>query len=309
MTQTEARPGTDPPGEARRIRVLYNARSGVKAGIPTNRAGVDDVRRVMREHGLGDDLVTPADETGTRAAARDAVAEGIDVVVAAGGDGSAHMVAEELVDTTTALGILPMGTVMNVARMLRIPLELDAAAAVIGSGPIRPIDVGVAREQLFIEAGSVGLNAAIFREVARVEGGDWLAVARTIWVAFRYRPSRMAIRLDDRRIRTRALAMTASVGPYVGAAMEVAPDARPDDGKFDVVIFRHFSKWELIRHLGSIAFGRRRYVPHVSTYRSSRVCVESRHPLPCRADGRDLGSTPIEFRTRPGVLRVVAPAD
>src|SRR4051794_23261485 len=118
MTQTEVRPDVDPPAHARRIRVLYNAHSGVKVGIPTNRKGIEDVRRVMREYGLGDDLVTPGDETETRAAARDAVAEGIDVIVAAGGDGSAHMVAEELVETGSALGILPMGTVMNVARML-----------------------------------------------------------------------------------------------------------------------------------------------------------------------------------------------
>jgi diacylglycerol kinase family enzyme len=89
--------------------------------------------------------------------------------------------------------------------------------------------------------------------------------------------------------------------------MTVAPGARLDDGKFDVRVFRRFSKWQLITHLASIAFGRRRYAPEVSTYRSARVDVTSAHPLPCRADSHDLGTTPIEFRVRPGALRVVVP--
>ena len=86
-----------------------------------------------------------------------------------------------------------------------------------------------------------------------------------------------------------------------------SPDARLDDGQFDVRVFRGFSKWELIRHLAGIAFGRWRYAPHVSTYRSAKVRISSAHPLPARADGKDLGTTPVIFRTLPGALRVVSP--
>jgi diacylglycerol kinase (ATP) len=96
-------------------------------------------------------------------------------------------------------------------------------------------------------------------------------------------------------------------GPYTGAGMTVAPDARIDDGRFDVRVFRGFSKPELLRHLASIAFGRRRYTPHVSTFRAAAVRVTSAHPLPTRADSHDLGTTPLEVRIRPGVLRVVSP--
>jgi diacylglycerol kinase (ATP) len=90
--------------------------------------------------------------------------------------------------------------------------------------------------------------------------------------------------------------------------MTVAPGARLDDGQFDIRVFRGFSKWELVRHLAAIAFGRRRYAPHVSTFRSASVRITSRHPLPARADGTDLGTTPVSFRTLPGALRVVIPS-
>jgi diacylglycerol kinase (ATP) len=109
-------------------------------------------------------------------------------------------------------------------------------------------------------------------------------------------------------LTTRALAVAVANGPYSGLGFTVAPDAAINDGKFDVVIFSRFSRTELIRHFVSIAFGRRRYSAKTATYRSSRVRIEGVHPLPCRADGHDLGSTPVEYVVRPGALRVVVPA-
>ena len=150
----------------------------------------------------------------------------------------------------------------------------------------------------FFEAGSVGMNAAIFREVSRVDEGDPVSIPRTIWVALRYRPARMAVELDDGVITSRALMVAVSNGPYLGLGMTVAPEARLDDGKFDVRIFRRFSKGKLLRHLASIAFGRWRYAPQVSTYRSASVRITSARPLPARADSADLGHTPVTYRTR-----------
>jgi diacylglycerol kinase (ATP) len=148
----------------------------------------------------------------------------------------------------------------------------------------------------------------MFREAARFDDGDWASILRTIWVALRYRPARMRLDLDEGTVRTRALMVTVAIGPYTGVGMTVAPAARMEDGRFDVRVFRGFSKWELIRHLAAIAFGRRRYAPHVSTYRSADVRIRSAHPLPARADGNDLGMTPVVFKTLPQALRVVTPA-
>jgi diacylglycerol kinase (ATP) len=302
----DSRPQRLPDG--RRVRIVWNPDAGSKGGIPTNGVGEADLRRILAEHGLDDDIVVADDERRCATAIEDAVGSGFDIVVAAGGDGTVDRVAGALLGSRTALGILPMGSVMNVARSLGVPRDLDAAAAVIADGWVTTIDIGAARGEPFYEAGSIGLNAAMFREAQRFDDGDWWSIVRTIWVALRYRPARMRLRLDDRVIRTRALMVTVANGPYTGLGMMVAPSARLDDGRFDVRVFRGFSKWELLRHLGSIAFGRRRYAPRVSTYRSRRVEVTSRHPLPCRADGRDLGVTPVTFEVRPQALRAVIPA-
>jgi diacylglycerol kinase (ATP) len=196
---------------------------------------------------------------------------------------------------------------MNIARMLDIPRDLDGAAAVLAGGATRTIDVGEAKGQIFFEAGSVGMTAAVFRAAQRVDAGHYRALGEILWVLVRYRPSRMRIELDDRMVTTRALAVVVANGPYTGLGYTAAPDAELDDGRFDVRVFRRFSRWELVRHFGAIAFGRRRYEPKVATFRSARVRIEGYHPLSCRADGNDLGTTPVVYTVHPRALRVVVP--
>ena len=296
------------PGAPPKLRVLFNPNSGAKAGVPTNDTPEEAVRAVMASHRLGEELVVTASEEEAAAATRDAVDRGYDAVVAAGGDGTAGTIACELLGRETALGILPLGSVMNVARMLGIPRDLDEAAAVLAAGAIRVIDVGEAKGRLFFEGGSVGLTAAVFREAQRVDAGHYHALAAALWVLLRYRPGRIRLTLDDATVATRALAVAVANGPYTGLGFTVAPEAKLDDGVFDVRVFRNYSRWELVRHFGAIAFGRRRYAPEVATYRSSTVPIESAHPRPCRADAHDLGTTPVTYAIRPTALRVVAPA-
>ena len=294
---------------SRRIRVIWNANAGQKGAISTNDTDEQTLRDLMARHGLGDELHPTTTPDEARDLVRSAITDAYDVVAAAGGDGTIGMAATELLNSRVALGILPLGSVMNIPRMLGVPRELEAAAEILSTGVVRAIDVGTANETPFYEAASVGMNAAMFREAQLFEEGDYGSPLRVLWVALRYRPARMRLELDDQRVHSRALMVTISNGPYTGVGMTVAPDAVLDDGRFDVRVFRHYSKFELLRHLGSIAFGRRGYSPHVDTYLARSVRVESAHPLPCRADSNDLGTTPLECRVLAGALRVVLAPD
>jgi diacylglycerol kinase (ATP) len=296
------RPPVDGP-----IRVIVNPSAGSKAGLPITPSTATDVEAALDHIGLTADVVESRSPDETRALTREAVQAGFGAVVAAGGDGTVALVATELLGGSTALGVLPLGSVMNFARMLGLPRDLGGAATVLQCGVVRKIDVGQARGRPFFESASVGMNAAVFREAERFAGGDGGSVPGTIWVAIRYRPARMRLELDDRIVETRALTVTIANGPYTGAGMTVAPQARLDDGRFDVAVFERFSKWELVRHFASIAFGRRVYAPRLSTFRSRFVRISSVHPLPARADSRDLGTTPVEFRVRPAALDVIVP--
>jgi YegS/Rv2252/BmrU family lipid kinase len=289
------------------IRVIWNPDAGSKAGLPITRVDESRLRAALARGRLGDELVTSTNPTEIRTLAGDAVSRGYDLVVAAGGDGTTSIVATELLGSETVLGILPTGSVMDIGRSLGIPRELDAAADTIATGVVRRVDVGEVRGRTFFEGASVGMNATMFEAADSFGRGDWTATVRTIRVALRYRPARMQIDLDTGQVETRALMVVVANGPYIGAGMTVAPGARLDDGRFDVRIFRHLSKTKLIRHLISIAFGRYSYAPEVETHRSRFVRIEGVHPLPARADARDLGTTPIELAVRPAALSVVVP--
>jgi diacylglycerol kinase (ATP) len=296
--------------------VIFNANAGQKRRGPAPPVTEETLRDLLERHGITARIVATASEEDATRAVHEAIDDGHETIIAAGGDGTIGQVATELLgsgNTHIALGMIPLGSVMNVPRMVGVPRDLDEAAEVLKQNRTRLIDVGEAssgdKHVTFYETASVGMNAAMFGAAQHFEDGDWGSPFRVLAVAFRYSPARMAVELDDRTITTRALMVTISNGAYMGVGMTVAPDARLDDGRFDVRVFRRFSKLELLRHLASIAFGRRRYAPSVDTYRSAKVRVTSARPLPSRADSHDLGTTPLDCVSRHQVLRVVVGPD
>jgi diacylglycerol kinase (ATP) len=257
--------------------------------------------------GLGEDVFVGATEEAARRRIREAVDAGVEVIVAAGGDGTAGLVAEAIVGTSTALGILPLGSAMNIARSVGIPRDLAAAADIVATGEIATVDVGRAPDGLFFEMVSVGINAAVLGQAHKLAEGQFHSIAGVIGAIVAYRPATMTIELDHDTIQTGALMIVVANTPFTGAGLTLAPTARLDDGLFDIAVYRHFSRWELIRHALSIIAGRRRYSPKVRTYRSTTIRITSRRPLPARADARDLGETPLELEVVPHALRVVVP--
>lgn len=295
------------PGQ-RKIRVIMNPNAGQKAGVQTSEFEPEDILRLMERNNLGDEMVITTCEEDATEATQDAVARGYDVVVGVGGDGTLGCIAKELIGSDTALGVVPAGSVMNIARMLDLPRELEPAFETISQGHTRVIDVGEANGEVFFEAASVGLNAPVFEAGQRFDAGEYRSILQAIWIAIRYRPARMAIRLDDGTIVTRALIVTVANGAYTGMGFTIAPTADLGDGLFDISVFRRFSRTGLLLHFAKNAFGRRSYSPKVEYHRSRAVHISSVHPLPCRADSFDLGTTPVTYVCQHAALKVIAPA-
>jgi diacylglycerol kinase (ATP) len=298
-------PTTPATPAAPRFLVCWNETAGSKAGLPTNAVGRERLVAAMAAHGLGDELFTGDSEDDVRRRVREAVRDGYHAVVAAGGDGTAELVASELVGTETALAILPLGSAMNLGRSLGLPRDLDEAAAIAGSGEVRTIEVGRSGNRLFFEQAAIGLSAALFARAKRIDKGEYGSLLEVLRVVVRFRPARVRLILDGRVVDVRPLMVAVAIGPYTGLGLTLAPHAHVADGLLDVAVYRGFGRWELVRHLWSIAAGRRRYSPKVTTYRARRVRVESRRPLPVRADDDSLGTTPAEFEVLPSALRVV----
>jgi YegS/Rv2252/BmrU family lipid kinase len=289
--------------------LIVNPNAGRKIGMTTNAFGVDDARDLLQRHGIEAEIWCTEHPGHATELARRAESEHYELVIAAGGDGTVEEVAEGLVGTTVELGVLPLGSVMNIARMLGIPRDLDAAADVIRDRRVARIDVGrattSARTAYFVEAAGIGIDAGLFAYFNQIDGGNWRSLRPLLTFMWRYRPRRLTLRIDGRPYRFRAMMVTVANGPYVGAALTVAPDARLDDHRFDVEVFTRFGKLELLRHLLSIAWGRHAYNPKVRHFQARTVEVIPDGPMMVHADSAPLATTPARFDVLPSALAVI----
>src|SRR5690349_12918522 len=122
--------------------LIVNPNAGRKVGVTTNGFGVDEARDLLARHKIDAEIWCTERPGHATELARKAADEQYDLVIAAGGDGTVEEAAEGLVGTDVRLGVLPLGSVMNIARMLGIPRDLEAAAEVIKAGRVARIDVG-----------------------------------------------------------------------------------------------------------------------------------------------------------------------
>src|SRR5436189_5060310 len=146
----------------------------------TGETNEESILRGLRAYGIEPDVwYTTLEDTG-EGLAKKAADEGAELVIAAGGDGTIHAVAAGLIERESTLGIIPMGTMNNLAHSLGIPLPLEAACAIIAKGETRAIDVGIINEKTFIEVAGIGLEAALFPSAEELKSPGFFSIIR--WV-------------------------------------------------------------------------------------------------------------------------------
>ena len=245
-----------------------------------------------------------------------AAAEGYDTVAAAGGDGTARSVAQALLGSELRLGVIPVGTANNIARSLRVPFDTLSALGVIAAGNERRVDVGRVGGATFLEGAGVGM----FADAIAAIGGEELRprqllrilrVLGPLW----WRPQVRSLRLtlDGAAQSEQALMVVIANTAYLGEGIPIAPQARLDDGLFDVVIVREMSRWELAVFACSALRGDHLTLPQVHRTQARTAEIHRVHPrlrpLPIHADDHIAAHTPARFEVMPAALRVFAPPE
>jgi len=249
--------------------------------------------------------------------ARQAVAEGYDVVIAAGGDGTVSEVANGLAGSEVALGMFPIGTTNVWALQMGIsplwPLRqhsLLKAAKVLAEGRIRRVDLGQVNGRYFLLWAGVGLDAKITEEVepeAKKRLGALAFVIAGIVVAKEFAGTRVQMTIDGCEVSRRAILIVASNAQLYAGIMRLAAQARLDDGLLDVLIFKGQGFPATLRHLFSVLTNRHLRDPRVEYYQARRVKISSAKPLSVHADDEPFTTTPVEISVVPRALRVVVP--
>jgi diacylglycerol kinase (ATP) len=254
--------------------------------------------------------------------AREGVRAGVELVIVAGGDGTLSETAAGLLGAGLGryaeIAPLPLGTGGDFVRGLGLPADVDAAIARIAAGGTRRLDAGriayhdrrgAPATTWFLNIASAGISGLVTELVNRAPkalGGRASFLIGTLRAIARWRATPVRLCVDGEVAHEGPLDLVAVAnGSYFGGGMRVAPDARPDDGAFDVVWIRGSSRAKLLRNLPRLYDGSHLALPEVSVRRGTRVEIE---PLETGAevcievDGEPIGRLPARFELLPGAL-------
>ena len=262
--------------------------------------------QILRDSGFDLDIVETGAESPTSAdLARRALAEGYPICIVAGGDGTVALAATALLDTPVVLGILPFGSVMNIAHGLGLPLEPVKAAEVIARRNVQKADAAEVNGKVFFETAGIGLDAEMFGAARHAERGNWRrALRRAVrWVT--HHSYRVSITVDGREDRQRALQVFVMNSPYYGWSLELLPQVSMTDGLLDVAVFPRIGRWALMASLFAVWRGGKLPVRPV-VYRGVRITITSDDAVAVHADGVLAGGLPAEFVCRKAALSVFA---
>ena len=234
---------------------------------------------------------------------------GFSPVVAWGGDGTVNEVASGLMRRDAVLGIVPAGSGNGLARELGISLRPGEAIETALRGRDRVIDMGELAGRPFVNLAGVGLPASVAELFARLSGRGLAAyVKATARELLRYRSERYAVATRERTLEQPALFIELANGRQYGNGAVVAPHARLDDGRLDLVsvdpIGPARAAWGLWR-LFNGTIDRHSYV-HCSQV--DRVTISADRPLRFHVDGEPVqGGCGLSATVHPAALRVRVP--
>lgn len=274
--------------------------------------------------------------------ARNGAREGAGIVIAAGGDGTVGEVANGLLHTDVALGVLPVGTTNSWALQMGIPalhpflpaasvvkivtdLEqriarpvpanyyrkvlLDAAKVLV-EGRTIAVDMGEVSGRYFLMWAGIGLDATVLGSIpakGKKLFGSWAYLAAALETFGRYASRDVRLSLDKSVIEVNTPLIVVSNIQLYGGMMPLGAKARINDGKLDVCIFKGEGFFTFVQHALKILSHQHLRDTKIEYHQSGKIFIESDDALPVHVDGDPFAKTPVTIRCVPSALKVIVP--
>jgi YegS/Rv2252/BmrU family lipid kinase len=288
------------------VHAIVNPRSGGRRGIRC----WHQVRPILAEAGWRIDETLTERRGHARELAATSTAQ---VVLAVGGDGTAHEVANGILAgrRRATLAVLPVGTGNDFARALGLPRDPFAAAAALVRAKPQTIDVGEVNGRHFLTISGCGFDGEVARLVnawPKVFGGVVMYALGILKMLATYRPVDVTVSVDGSTRRERLFLMAVGNTAWNAGGMWLVPAARPDDGILHAVIAGPLTKMETLLVLPKVFSGRHLEHPKIRQVQAREIQISGATPLAVQADGESAGTLPAIYRVRPGALTVLMPA-
>ncbi|MDB5763041.1 MAG: sphingosine kinase [Herminiimonas sp.] len=292
------------------IAVIVNA----SAGNGCTAEWADNLAGKFRAAGLDAHVTLARSGAEIIEAARRAVNDSAQTIVAGGGDGTVNAVASVLAGTDILFGVLPLGTLNHFAKDLHIPLELDEAIRNIAAGHGIRVDTGEVNGRIFLNNSSLGLYPDIVRDrekqQRRLGRGKWLAFCWAAIAAFRRYPFlNVRLRLNGNEHRRFTPFIFIGNNEYVMEGFNIGERQRLDAGQLSLYMAQRTGRLGLLRLAVSALFGRLRQAKDFDVLTAKEILIETRHKrIRVATDGEvNVMENPLHYRIRAGALQVLVP--
>ncbi len=293
-----------------RIAVIINSSAG--AGCGTEWA--EQLAGKFRAGGLDPCVTLARSGSAVIEAARSAVSDGLQTVVAGGGDGTINAVASVLIGTRSALGVLPLGTLNHFARDLHIPPQLDLAVQAIVAGQRTTVDVGEVNGKYFLNNSSIG----IYPDIVQEREHEQRRFGHSKWVAFfwasmkslrRYPFLDVQLNADGQALTRRTPFVFVGNNAYTIEGFDLGARKTLSAGHLSLYVAQRSGRLALLGFALRALAGRLRQARDFDALTTDRLVIATRHQrIRVSTDGEvTLMQTPLHYRIRPGALHVIVP--
>jgi diacylglycerol kinase (ATP) len=268
------------------------------------------LRAEVEKLARGTTLCTTTDVGEAEFLARNAVAEGYERIVAAGGDGTINEIVNGIAGhNNIALGVLPLGTMNVFATELGLPVnDLAGCWKIIQGNKTHRVDLPRANRKHFVQLAGVGLDAQAVKETSRAfkrNFGPLSYLISAVQIASRTPP---VLRIEsEEAITDEGSFVLVGNGRLYGGRFPFFKQAVMDDGLLDVIVFKRLNYVDIIRYLQDVVFTPQISSREVEYFQTKRLRVSSEEVVPVEIDGELVGNCPVEFKIRAGGLRVLTP--
>ena len=301
---------TRPAAQRPRVAVVINPISGLGVRPDTARRRAEQAAAFIEAHGVAAEIFVTERRHHARELTQAAVARGVEMVIAWGGDGTVNEVASALAFHETALGVVPSGSGNGLARELGLPLEPPAAFERALGARRRRIDAGELGGHLFFNIAGIGLDADVahrFAASGHARRGLGMYVVQSAAALLSYRAVPMRLTVDGATRDVRPLLVAFANARQYGNGALIAPRARVDDGKIDVVVVDDRPLLGILRHVPALFRGKLAAVPGVSMEAAVTAEVTAAGTIRYHVDGEPCEASGILTAiARPAALTVSA---
>lgn len=235
----------------------------------------------------------------------------VHAVVAIGGDGTINEIARSLVNTETALGIIPCGSGNGLARHLQIPIEPRRSIDIINEGKIDIIDYGLINDIPFFCTCGVGFDAFVSLKFSQAgKRGPLTYLEKTLIESLNYRPETYELEMDGNAARYKAFLIACGNASQYGNNAYITPQATLDDGLLDVTILEPFTLLDVPALAFQLFNKTINQNSCIKTFRCKSLRIHRSTPGVAQYDGEPvIMGTTLDVRIHQKALRVIVPQD